>query len=83
MRLTEKDKLKRTSMERRSTPNHSYWMEEKGLMNVYKYICNHCGNREREKTNYCSYCGYIMDEDPATETQEVKDGVFIAINKEN
>lgn len=78
MRLVEKDKLKK-SANMRSTPNHSFWLEEKGLNNVYKYICNNCGNRERKKTNYCSYCGYIMDSDNG-EIQEVKDGVIIKVN---
>ena len=80
MRLVEKDKLRRAT-EMRQTPNHSFWLEEKGLNNVYKYICNHCGNRERKKTNYCSYCGYVMDEDKK-ETYEVKDGVIITLGDE-
>ena len=41
-------------------------------------FCNNCGNRERKKTNYCSYCGYIMDGDNG-EIQEVKDGVIIKV----
>ncbi len=80
MRLKEVDKLRRTA-HKRETKDHSFWLEEKGLGTVYKYICNHCGNREREKTNYCSYCGYMMDQ--LGEIQEVKDGVLIHINGED
>lgn len=81
MRLRSFDKLL-SPTDFRDTPNHSFWLEEKGLNNIYKFICAHCGNRERAKTNYCSFCGYVMDADTRTETQEVKDGVVISINKE-
>jgi hypothetical protein len=77
MRLKQVDKLQRVS-ERRQTEDRSYWIEEKGLGTVYRFICAHCGNREREKTNFCSYCGYVMDKDD--ERQEVKDGVVIKVN---
>ena len=82
MRLRNYDGL-HSNTDFRETPNHSYWIEEKGLNNIYKFICAHCGNRERHKANYCSYCGYIMDADKGSETQEVKDGVIISINRED
>lgn len=71
MRLKEADKLRRTT-HRRETSDHSFWLEEKGLVTVYKFICNQCGNREREKTNYCSYCGAKMDEE---ESHDNNDGI--------
>lgn len=44
--------------------DESYWIEDGGKLNiVYKWRCAACGNREREQTNFCSYCGKRMKKD--------------------
>lgn len=79
MRLHEVDKLRRYAEER----EHAHWiLDGKPMVIVLKYKCSNCGNRSSKQDRFCSYCGARMDEE-VNETQEVKDGVIISINRED
>ena len=61
MRQRVGDKLKEYRIKER---DKAHWIiDGSKMIIVYKYKCSNCGNREREKTNFCSYCGAVMGDE--------------------
>ena len=70
MRLRFVDGLTDIKVEQ-DTSTESHWIDDGGRLNiVYKWQCAVCGNREREKRNYCSYCGRRMTNSKSYEAKK-------------
>ena len=41
---------------------HGRWtLDDRGFLEIYKYICSECGAHQRARYDYCPSCGARMD----------------------